>query len=112
MPRISVQSPGIAIDDLENVESPRRPRRSVAPLPGGLCALAPPSQNTFGLEKVHWLSLGGSRAVQKETHWKTWQKTKRAKADWRKKKSLMRTKRLLKLRLSLARTRMPTGDRF
>ena len=35
MPRISVQSPGIAIDDLENVESPRRPRRSVAPLPGG-----------------------------------------------------------------------------
>jgi len=36
MPRISVQSPGIAIDDLENVESPRRPRRSVAPLPGSL----------------------------------------------------------------------------
>ena len=32
--RVSVQSPGITMADLEEVESPRRPRRSVAPAPG------------------------------------------------------------------------------
>ena len=33
-PRVSVQSPGITMADLEEVESPRRPRRSAAPTPG------------------------------------------------------------------------------
>lgn len=36
MPLVSVQSPGITMADLEEMESPRRPRRSVAPAPGSL----------------------------------------------------------------------------
>lgn len=36
MPRVAVQSPGVDMEDLTDIQSPRRPRRSVAPLPGSM----------------------------------------------------------------------------